>query len=133
MLVGASAWLLASCAGMSGLPSNPTERSQARWDALVAGDWATAYRYLSPGARTAMSEEDYAVQMRQRTINWIAADARDASCSEDEGVCEVKVAVNYSVNRGVPGLKKAVELQREVAERWVYADGAWYFVPDRLR
>ncbi|MDX1568912.1 MAG: hypothetical protein R3200_00385 [Xanthomonadales bacterium] len=133
VLIALAAAMLAACAGL-GRPVSLEERAQARWDAVISGDWERAYAYLSPGARTAMSESAFRELMTNRTINWTGAEVVEIGmCDTAVGSCDVIVNVGYRVSRGVPGLRKPIELTKGVTESWIEVDGAWYFVPDRLR
>lgn len=125
--------LASACASLRG-PSSLEDRAQARWDALIESDWETAYNYLSPGARSALSQEAYAKVLEARTIRWVAAQVSvPESCTPETQACTVPVEISYTVNRGVPGLRRQITLTKADSESWIYSDRAWYFVPDRLR
>ena len=66
-VVSVLAVVLSSCAAIA--PRSPEsavkERAQARWDALVKGDFNAAYGYLSPGSRSVVSASDYATSLRR--------------------------------------------------------------------
>jgi hypothetical protein len=103
------------------------ERAQARWDALLAGDFATAYAYLAPGYRSAKSAADFEISIKTRRVQYNAAEYRSHRC---EGkVCTVSVWVGYTVPRpaqGVPEWKSNSMLE----ERWIEVGGEWWFSPD---
>ncbi|MDX1461184.1 MAG: hypothetical protein R3348_09025 [Xanthomonadales bacterium] len=133
VLIGLIAGTLAACAGM-GASGSLEERAQARWDALLGGDWERAYEFLSPGARMAMSEEAFRELMANRTIQWTGVEVAEVGpCDAEVGSCDVTANISYRVSRGVPGLRKPIELTKGVTESWIKVDGTWYFVPDRLR
>lgn len=114
--------LMAGCATPGG-PKTPEEivgeRAEARWNALVAGDWKTAYSFATPAYRNAIDVEGF----RQRTGGqggWLGAEVRSVVCEED--VCNVLVRLGFRpiLPRGIP------ELHTDYEERWVYDDGSWW-------
>jgi len=103
------------------------QRAQARWDALLAGDYATAYTYLSPGYRSSMSVTDFEISFRTRRIQYLSADYLQHSC--EEAVCTVQMTLGYKIARpmtGVPEWKSS----SVVEERWINAGGEWWFLPE---
>ena len=134
IMIAALAATLVACASMKGKGEPLEVRAQQRWDALVAKDWATSYAFLSPGFRSATSEQAYALQMDELTVEWVGAEVLEVvNCELELNTCEVAVNVSYRVTRGLPGVRKPIELQRRVTEDWIESAGTWYFVPDRLR
>jgi hypothetical protein len=133
----ALAAVLAACAATPGQPGpgqtapgqqpeSLGESAQARWDALLEGDFGTAYGYLSPGSRSSISEIDYAVAFKLRKVQYDSARYMDHECEGD--TCTVRMDMGYTLIaalRGVPEWKgKAV-----VEEKWVRIDGKWWFLP----
>ena len=104
------------------------QRAQARWDALLARDYATAYGYLSPGYRSATSVTDFEIEVRSRRVLYQSAEYREHSC---EGAsCTVRMMIGYKVVRPVAGLSewKSSSL---IEERWILTDGQWWFLPEK--
>jgi hypothetical protein len=103
------------------------QRAQARWDALLAKDYATAYSYLSPGYRSSVSVTDYEINVRARRVQYLSAEYRSHSC--EEAACTVEIMVGYKVDRPLSRLPewKGTSL---VEERWVFTDGKWWFLPE---
>ena len=103
------------------------QRAQARWDALLAGDYATAYTYLSPGYRSGVTATDFEIGFRSRRVQYLSAEYRDNNCNET--ACTVRIMLGYKVVRpmeGVPEWKSS----SVVEERWIYSEGEWWFLPE---
>jgi len=118
--------LLAGCATVAPTAVNiVAERSQARWDALLARDYEAAYSYYSPGFRSKASVVDLEIKMRLQRVRWTAAKYRDDTCTGD--TCTVRFDVNYEVNSPVPGVSvwKGVDL---IEEHWIKTGGEWWYV-----
>ena len=125
---------LTGCATLSGTPKSLTERAADRWDAILTGDHERAYSYLSPTYRSVVSQEEYSKILSNRTVKWTAARvAPFDECPQTAEACDVPVQIDYEVRRGLPGVKTPVGLSHNATEDWINVDGAWYFVPDRIR
>ena len=123
--------MLAACATTTtGQP--PTEddivvqRAKARWEALLSGDYETAYTYYSPGYRSTMSVVDFTIGQRLRRVAWTSAEYKEHNC--EASVCKVKFNAGYKVNNPVPGVD-VFEDVTVVENTWIKSDGAWWFVP----
>ncbi len=117
------------CAGSGGGSTSPTQvepqkivadLAAARWEALIKGDLAKAYNYLSPGTRDVMSLDLY--KARIRGGNWKKANVDSVTCEQDQ--CKVLMAIEYSY-RDIKSLETRLE------ENWLRQDGKWWFVPRR--
>ena len=129
-LAGAGlALALAACAGTQTQPADAVvaERAQARWDALLAGDYDTAYALYSPGYRSGISRTDFEIQYRLRKVRWKTAEYQSHECADN--ACTVHFMMTYTVNSPVPGLKKYKGRSR-VEESWVHTRGNWWYVPE---
>ena len=119
--------LLAACAASPAARDKALqERAQARWDALLAGDFAAAYAYNSPGYRSATSVTDFEISFRLRRVQYKSAKYESHSCEEQ--ACTVRIWVDYSVSQlaqGVPEWKA----RNIIEERWILTDGNWWFAP----
>jgi hypothetical protein len=104
------------------------ERAQARWDAVLAKDYAIAYAYYSPGFRSKVSVTDLEIKLRLQRVKWTSAKYRDHTCTED--VCTVRVDIGYQVGAPVPGVDvwNGFDL---VEEQWVKTDGEWWYIPPK--
>lgn len=125
----ASIATLAACATTSTAARDRAieQRAQARWNALLAGDYATAHSYAAPGYRSATSATDFEIGYRIRRVQYDSAEYREHRC--EERVCTVRMWVGYTIPRpaqGVPEWKS----HSIVEERWIEVDGEWWFNPD---
>ena len=92
----------------------------ARWEALIKGDYAKAYSYLSPGTREVMSLDLY--QAKVRGGKWKKANVDSVSCEQDQ--CKVLMAIEYSY-------RDIKSLDTRLDENWLRRDGKWWYVPRR--
>ena len=92
----------------------------ARWEALIKGDFAKAYSYLSPGTREVMSLDLYKAKIRGGT--WEKANVNSVSCEHDQ--CEVKMAIEYSY-------RDMKSIETILKENWLRQNGKWWFVQRR--
>ncbi|HLF30556.1 MAG TPA: hypothetical protein VI566_05940 [Xanthomonadales bacterium] len=122
------ALLLAACAATR--PAEPAiqDRAQARWDALLAGDFDTAYGFLSPGYRSSHTRVDFEIDIRSHRVRWTSAEVVDSSCEAD--VCSVETRLGYKVAKPVPGIP-VWESTEQVIERWVHTGGQWWYLPNK--
>ena len=91
-----------------------------RWDALIKGDIAKAYNYLSPGTREIVSLDLYKAKVRGG--NWKKANVDSISCDQDQ--CKVLMAIEY-------GFRDIKSLETRMEENWLRQDSKWWFVPRR--
>src|ERR1043165_10081149 len=65
--VAVSLAMVGGCATMAEQPPEQVvkARAQARWDALLKGDYEAAYGYLGPGSRAVNSLEAYKASIRK--------------------------------------------------------------------
>lgn len=122
----AAAFLLALAAtgcATSPQPAPPeqivAQRAQARWDAMVAGDWETAYSFATPAYRNAIDLNGF----RRRSggqASWLGSEIRTVECEKD--VCNVLVRLAF---RPIM-LRDLPELHTDYDERWVLVDGDWW-------
>jgi hypothetical protein len=119
--------LVSACATSQPAASDIRQRAQARWDAVLAGDYDTAYGLYSPGYRSSHSRVDFEIEQRLRRIKWSSAEVQESSCEAD--VCTVVTRVAYQVAGAVPGVPDW-KSKKDVKERWVRTDGQWWFLPE---
>ena len=103
------------------------ERAQARWDALLARDYATAYEYLSPGYRSATSATDFEIAFRSRRLQYLSAEYQGHDC--EESACTVRMKLGYKIVRPVAGLPEW-NSNSVVQERWINSGGKWWYLPE---
>lgn len=122
--------LLPGCAMLQPRPAEEVvaERALERWAAIAERDFATAYEYLSPGAKQLQSEGAYAEQMRRSMVRWNGAEVTDVSC--DETRCEVRVEIAVTVIGALQGARR-VNTTAPANETWLKSGRKWYFVPQR--
>lgn len=113
-------YLVSGCAGVVAHDdaSTASKRSQARWNALIKGDMAEVYSYLSPATRSTMTLENYS--RKYRIGLWEKATAGTATCEMER--CKVPVLIVLKGGKGVPGLETSVE------EIWVKDASNWWYV-----
>lgn len=104
------------------------ERAAARWALLVQRDFAAAYDYLSPGARSLQTRDAYVAAMSPRPVAWTEASVRSVECPPAESFCKVLMDVAFSVKSPLRGVGKTPG-RSVVEERWVVSGGEWGFVP----
>lgn len=115
---------LAGCA-IPGATQRPAEeivleRAQGRWNALLASNWAAAYRYATPAYRAVVSEQTYGNQFRG-PVQWSSATAKSAKCEEKRCI----VFVNVTFRLLAPG-HLGQRGQTDIEETWVLEDGSWF-------
>ena len=93
------------------------ERAQARWDALVKGDVATAYGFLSPGSKAVATPEAYRNSIKPGF--WKSAVVDKVDCTTVES-CDVVATIEYEI--------QARRLKTPVKETWIREGSNWWFV-----
>lgn len=94
------------------------ERATQRWNALMAGDLAKAYEYMSPGTREVMSLDLYKKKIRAGA--WKKANVDTVSCEQDR--CEVTMVIEY-------GYRDMKSIETRLNEVWLQEGGKWWYVP----
>lgn len=125
---------LAGCAGTGGParqagpdPADLEALSEQRWQHMIAGEFADAWEFFTPGYQAIQPKAEYAAGMKDRPVHWIGADYQSHECSEPEA-CQVKVAVRFKVRVPVTGVGE-IETTRVLTERWIFLDGRWAYLP----
>jgi hypothetical protein len=119
--------MLSACAPQN-KQSTIEERVNARWDALLAGNLAGAYEYLSPGYRSSVSSLQYQRKVLLQQIKYTSAKYVSSKC--EKTTCNVTVLVGFTVYGALPGVK-SFDGSRNIDESWVLVDGNWYVVPEK--
>lgn len=125
--------LISACGAQQAKPERSPEeivgeRAAARWGLLVQRDFAAAYDYLSAGARSMQTREDYVASMSPRPVAWTDASVRSVECPPAESFCKVLMEVAFSVKSPLRGVGKTPG-RSVVEERWIVSAGEWGFVP----
>ena len=102
-------------------------RAEARWKAMIAKDYRTAYSYLSPGFRIKVDEYAYRNRFAGKT-DFHSARVKGVSC--DGGKCQVEVETQYTIH-AIPPFNVEFQRKGEERENWVLLDGEWWLVPRR--
>lgn len=115
--------LLAACT-----PAQPrkvedivTERATARWAALLAADFESAYHYTSPSYRAAITATAYRGKFGH-AVKWLDAKVVAVTCAEE--VCEVRVNLKSEITLGAVRSKAPIET--DVVEKWIREAGDWW-------
>jgi len=123
---------LAAVAGCANTPSTPEqtleERSQARWNHILADEYEQALTYYTPGYRQITSAADYEIWVKSRPVHWTGAEVKGSEC-ESEDRCTLIVDLGYRVPSAPTGIKD-MQMQRDVQEQWIRLDGQWFFATD---
>jgi len=122
-LVVLLAIFLAGCAGLTGKSKTPeqlvAERAQARWDALLAGQWERAYSFATPAYREVVDTEGFRRRLGGQAT-WLGASVRKVACQAD--ACEVTVRLKF--RSLLP--PRTDELETDYKERWLLEGGNWW-------
>jgi hypothetical protein len=99
------------------------QRAQARWEAISAGDYEKAYEFETPAYRSVFSIQQYRGRFGNAVV-WKSA--RVLATQYDEShMASVSVAVEYEALVSLAGSMRNV---RVMAEKWLYSDGAWWYI-----
>ena len=128
--IGGGKWLVASvlvgCASLGGVTaSSPpevkqaaaTERTKARWQAMIANDVSGSYSFLTEASRKVLSLDAYKARARLSGFR----DAKIESVICEAEMCKVTVMVTYD-HRLMKGIKAPIE------ETWVLENGQYWYV-----
>jgi hypothetical protein len=102
------------------------QRAQQKWEAAVQGDWARVYDFMSPGMRKLRDKQSFVARMQKAALAYTKAEVQGAECEEES--CDVTIRV-YSLYRGVIQAAQGMEFDALVHEKWIWKEGAWWFVP----
>jgi len=99
------------------------ERVQARWDAMIAGDYEKAYSFQTPDYRSVFSLQQYRGGFGSAVV-WKSARVQSTQYDESH-MASVSVAVEYEALVSLAGNMRSV---RVMAEKWLYSDGVWWYI-----
>ena len=119
-----AALALGGCASVA--PKSPeeqvTERAEAHWKALIAGDFAKAYGYLVPSYRAIVSSADYERRFGAAG-RWTNAIVHSVECEAE--ACKARVRITSRLL--IPQFATRInEVNSYVDETWVREDGQWW-------
>ena len=93
-----------------------TDRVNARWAALIKGDFDSAYMFLSPASRQVVSPAEFKARTRGSGFREVKVDS--VECVPE--VCKVRLLLTYD-HRLMKGITTPL------SESWVIEQGqAWY-------
>ncbi len=97
------------------------EKSLARWDALIKGDFVAAYKMTQPAYR-ALIEADRYKNRFGGAAQWIDAEVVSVECEPER--CEVALSVKAYLPT-VSAIKEPASTT--VRETWIKEEGAWWY------
>lgn len=103
------------------------QRANARWQAMIAGEYEKAYGYLSPGFRLKVKDFTYRNRFAGKTT-FRSAKISGVVCEQDS--CQVTVDTEYTVH-AIPPFAMDLDRPGKDNERWVLLDKEWWLVPDK--
>lgn len=93
-------------------------RAEARWKAMIAKDFETAYGFLSPGSRVTLTADGF--KGRIKPLDWRLAKVKSASCEKD--ACRLQISLTL-VDKRLGG-----EVTTVFEENWLKDSGQWWLV-----
>ena len=95
--------LLSGCATTTTQDAPETtleERAMARWDALLGGDLAAAYEFLTPAFRSSVSSLQYQRSILIQKVKWTGAKFIEENCEDTN--CKVKISLDLQSSEQFP-------------------------------
>ena len=121
-VLGAALWL-GGCAALQ--PKTPEqvvqERAEARWAALIDGDFEKAWTYTQPGYRAIVKQKAYFRQF-SGAGQWLGAQVHQATCEAER--CTVRIRLTTKVL--IPPFAGR-DMVGAIDETWVREDGQWWY------
>lgn len=93
------------------------ERAEQRWAALLKGDFAAAYEYLSAGSKAITEKKNYVVMYK--TGFWKSAVLDKVACPNSE-TCEADFTIEYEF--------KGRRMKTPLREKWIREGSNWVYV-----
>ena len=126
---------LAACAtggtkGPSATDVDVEDRALQRWEHLIAGKGELAWDYLTPGARSTKSRENYGREMRDRPVKWKSVEFEDKNCDAPDR-CTIRLVMEYTVKLPL-SVGGEIQAPAFVEEQWLRLDGVWYHLPSEI-
>lgn len=121
----AMALLLGGCAGLPGSTPEATveARANARWQALVKGDFDAAYEYLPPSVRATRTKQEYRASFAG-AVSWVKGQVDRVECEAQRCEAVVNVEAVPLIRRGFTG-----NIKLGIPESWIKEEGNWWFFP----
>lgn len=122
--------MLGGCAGSVGSKADPGKalaaRAQARWAALIDGDFGKAYGYETPAYRAATPLRLFSSRFGS-ALRWDKAEVIEVLPDAEGETAVVRMMIFYTTMDPAGGV---IENQRPVDEAWVNTGGDWWHVND---
>jgi hypothetical protein len=116
--IAVAAIVIGACAVTPRTPEEAVkQRSQARWDAMVKGDFNAAYGYLSPGSRSVITASDYASSLRAGF--WKSAVVDKVECGSAQS-CDVSATIEYE--------HLGRRTKTPLRETWIREGSEWWYL-----
>ena len=97
------------------------DRATARWQMLMAGDFAKAYAFTTPTYKGTTSEAAFLVQFEKKP-QWHGAEVLAVTCATPTScVARVRIDLKISLPR-----TKMDRITTHDDEAWVFEDGQWW-------
>ncbi len=140
LAVAVLAVLTAACATLT--PDSPTEekvkvvteRAAARWQAIIGGDFAKAYEYMSPATKATVTPAGFKTVASR--LDYRAVRITGATC--EGATCRVNLILTYNASAALSSsvARKGNEavpikgINTPLSENWVIDQGQiWYVFP----
>jgi uncharacterized protein YchJ len=101
------------------------DRATARWQALVAGDYAKSYAFVAPSIQKNKTEADYLKQFEKKP-QWYGAEVLTATCATP-AKCVARVRIDSKISLPRVNLNK---ITTHGDETWLFEDGQWWYFDD---
>lgn len=116
--------ILAGCSEPEKSPEQQVrERAEARWQAMIARDFATAYEFELPSYREIYSLKSYRKRY-EGSVDWTSAEIESVAF-DGKDAATVTLEVAYVFNDPRMG---RLEGQREISGKWIQKQGTWWHV-----
>jgi hypothetical protein len=100
---------------------------QSRWDALIAGDFAQAYRYETSEYREGTPLADYSVRMARGAVRWKLASLKELRYHSPT---EAEALIELVFTFALPGSDQVAQTTGRISDWWVYRDEVWWHRED---
>lgn len=101
------------------------ERVEARWAALINGDFATAYEFSTPSFRAKYTATEYASFFGSH-VQWHFASVKEVRYDRED---QAGVIVDLTLTVPLAGAE-SFKTTVPTPENWSYIEGKWYFSTD---
>lgn len=113
---------LSGCANLGRTPEEVvTQRVEARWDALIKGDYDEAWTYTQPAFRGVVKQRDYAKRFGTAG-KWLGIQVHDVTCEAER--CSVRLRLSSKLTTSA---FRGMDVVTTVDETWVREDGQWWY------